>query len=257
MVSTEANKAIIRRVFDEFVNQGDFSILDEIYRDDIIDHQPLPGAPDGLEGVKYTIAGLRGGFPDLKVTIEDMSAHADHVVIHNTWRGTHEGEFLGLAPTGKRIDSKGVVIWRLEEGRIAERWGIGVDSNMLVQLGVGKMGPRPKGRVRAVDVPSVLTCPILPGRTEQWRQVHAELGGERKADYQVSRKAAGISRELLWCAGDLAIYHLEAADPKHSRQVLSTSTTPFDTWLREQLTEIHGRDPWQESPAELGHGWQR
>lgn len=59
----ERNKAIIRRVFDEFVNQGDFSVVDELYGDDMVDHQPLPGAPEGLEGVRYTIAGLREASP--------------------------------------------------------------------------------------------------------------------------------------------------------------------------------------------------
>ncbi|MBF6086961.1 ester cyclase [Nocardia cyriacigeorgica] len=264
MVSAEANKAIIRRVFDEFVNQGDFSVVDEIYREDMIDHQPLPGAPEGLAGVKYTIAGLRGGFPDLQVTIEDMSAHADHVVIHNTWRGTHRGEFLGLAPTGKQISAKGVVVWRLQDGLIAERWGIGVDTSILAQLGVGKMGPRSRARVRAIDVPSVRTLPILPGRLDQWRQVHKELNEQRGEEYRAARQAAEISRELAWCRtgpdGDVAIYHMESPDPARSLRALASSTAAVDTWLRTTLTEVHGRDPWTENPpaaAELAHGWQR
>ncbi|MFE7135950.1 ester cyclase [Streptomyces sp. NPDC057638] len=131
----QRNKRIIRRVFDEFVNGGDFSVVEEIYRTDMVDHQPLPGAPEGLAGVRYTVAGLRAGFPDLHVTIEDMSAHGDHVAIHNTWRGTHLGDFLGLAPTGRAIESRGVVVWRLADGLIAERWGIGVRSGLLARLG--------------------------------------------------------------------------------------------------------------------------
>ncbi|PNE32934.1 hypothetical protein AF335_15610 [Streptomyces eurocidicus] len=144
----ERNKAVIRRVFDEFVNRGDFSVVDEIYRADVVDHQPLPGAPKGIPGVKYTIAGLRAGFPDLHVTIEDMSAHADHVVIHNTWRGTHLGEFLGLPPTGRAIEFTGVVVWRLTGGLIAERWGIGVDSNMLAVLGMKGLAPGARNGTR-------------------------------------------------------------------------------------------------------------
>ncbi|MFE6921016.1 ester cyclase [Nocardia sp. NPDC057663] len=265
-MSSEANKAIIRRVFDEFVNQGDFSILDEIYRPDIVDHQPLPGAPEGLEGVKYTIAGLRGGFPDLKVTIEEMSAHADHVVIHNTWRGTHDGEFLGLAPTGKQISSKGVVVWRLQDGKIAERWGIGVDSNILAQLGVGLGAKVPRrGRVRSIDVPLVHTCPVLPGRVGRWREIHAELDADRKPGYEESRRAAEISRELMWCVstpqGEMAIYHIEAPDPRRAALALAESASPFDVWLREQLVEVHGCDPWKDAAtgqvAELGHGRRR
>ncbi|MBF6329916.1 ester cyclase [Nocardia transvalensis] len=137
----EYNKAVIRRVFDEFVNRGDFSVVDEIYRPDVIDHQPLPGAPEGRDGVRYTIAGLRTGFPDLHVTIEAMSAHREYVVIHNTWRGTHLGEFLGLPPTGEAIEFHGVVIWRLADGLIAERWGIGVESSVLSALGLGWLAP--------------------------------------------------------------------------------------------------------------------
>ncbi|MFF0636217.1 ester cyclase [Nocardia sp. NPDC004151] len=135
--TAEENARIIRRVFDEFVNQGDFSVVDEIYSPDMVDHQPLPGAPDGTAGVKYTIAGLREGFPDLHVTIEALSAHADYVVIHNTWRGTFTGEFLGMDPTGEAIEFKGVVVWRLADGLICERWGIGVESAMLEALGLG------------------------------------------------------------------------------------------------------------------------
>ena len=64
------------------------------------------------------------------MTIEDISAHDDMVVIHNTWRGTHRGELLGMAPTGRSFLSVGIVIWRFdEEGKIAERWEHGVSSN--------------------------------------------------------------------------------------------------------------------------------
>ncbi|MGW4995940.1 ester cyclase, partial [Streptomyces mirabilis] len=146
----ERNKKTIRRVFDAFVNQGDFSVVDEIYSPHMIDHQPLPGAPEGLEGVRYTIAGLREGFPDLHVTIEDMSAHGDHVVIHNTWRGTHLGDFLGAPPTGQAIEFTGVVVWRLlADGLIAERWGIGVESNMLAVLGLRRLAPAARNGARA------------------------------------------------------------------------------------------------------------
>jgi steroid delta-isomerase-like uncharacterized protein len=140
----ERNRATIRRVFDDFINPGNFSVVDEIYRTDVIDHEPIPGAPRGREGVKYTIGKLRSAFPDLRVVIEDMSADGDHVVIHNTWHGTHRGEFLGLAPTGTVIRSKGIVIWRLQDGLIAERWAHAVGSNMLAALGMDL--PRPGRR---------------------------------------------------------------------------------------------------------------
>jgi predicted ester cyclase len=263
-VSTEHNKAIIRRVFDEFVNQGDFSVVDEIYRPDIIDHEGLPGAPEGVEGVKYTIAGLRAAFPDLKVVIEDMSAHGDHVVIHNTWHGTHLGELLGMEPTGRTIESTGIVVWRLEDGLIAERWAIGVASNMFAQLGMRMFAPG-KGRrtVRKTDVPVVRVVPLPAARAEAWHRLNTELAGPRLREYEASRRRLGIGHEVFRVVpgtdGDQVAVYFEARDPARVAGLWEASEDPFDQWLREQVREIHGTDPWlvretaQDTPA--GHSW--
>ncbi|MBT2212407.1 ester cyclase [Actinomadura sp. NEAU-AAG7] len=251
----ERNKATIRRVFDEFVNKGDFSIVDEIYRPDMIDHQPLPGAPASVPGVKHTIAGLRAGFPDLHVTIEDMSAHEDYVVIHNTWRGTHLGDFLGAAPTGRAITSRGVVVWRLADGLIAERWGIGVESNMLAALGMRRLGRRSRAGRPAENAgpsaePAVNVLPLLPGCEGRWRTLRHELASTRLREYEESRRRTGIVRESFWLrrAGetDVVIHYLEARDPRLAGRRLRDSAEPFDTWLRGVATELHGLDPWAE-----------
>ncbi|MGW2522783.1 ester cyclase [Streptomyces sp. NPDC001617] len=264
--AAERNKKIIRRVFDEFVNKGVFSVVDEIYREDMIDHQPLPGAPEGRSGVKYTIAGLRAGFPDLHVTIEDMSAHADYVVIHNTWRGTHLGDFLGMAPTGRPMESRGVVVWRLADGLIAERWGIGVESNMLAQLGMRRLhrGGR-TGRLEAagsVAAPVVNILTIAPGKADRWRELQAELAGPRLAEYEASRRRAGIVRESFWLQHDGAecvVHYLEARNPATAGRRLLGSQTPFDSWLRAAAHEIYGTDPWallaDGGTAAAGHAW--
>jgi predicted ester cyclase len=122
--SVEDNKAVIHRVFDEVVNQGRLEVIDEIYSPEVVDHDPLPGAPPGLEGIRYSIGGLRAAMPDLEVVVEDISAHLDKVVVHNTWRGTQRGRLLGRGGSGRRICSTGIVIWRLREGRIVERWAM-------------------------------------------------------------------------------------------------------------------------------------
>lgn len=267
-VSTEHNKAIIRRVFDEFVNQGDFSVVDEIYRPDIIDHEGLPGAPEGVEGVKYTIAGLRAAFPDLKVVIEDMSAHGDHVVIHNTWHGTHLGELLGMEPTGRTIESTGIVVWRLEDGLIAERWAIGVASNMFAQLGMRMFAPG-KGRrtVRKTDVPVVRVVPLPAVKAGAWHRLNTELAGPRLREYEASRRRLGIGHEVFRVVpgtdGDQVAVYFEAKDPARAAGLWEASEDPFDQWLRERVREIHGTDPWlvretaqdtaQDTPA--GHSW--
>ncbi len=264
--SEAANKATIRRVFDEFVNRGDFSVVDEIYRPDMIDHQPLPGAPEGTDGVRYTIAGLRSGFPDLHVTIEDMSAHGDHVVVHNTWRGTHLGDFLGLAPTGKPVEFTGVVVWRLAGGLIAERWGIGVESTLVADFGMPRMlqSARP-GRYRRADAETVLQAlPLAPERMQDWRMLHGELAAGRRLEYDGSRRRLGIVRESfsLQQAGDdpVVVHLLEARSPRAAARRAATSADGFDSWLRETARALHGFDPWAAIAAgdggEQGADWK-
>ncbi len=262
----ELNKKIIRRVFDEFVNAGDFSVVDEIYRTDMVDHQPLPGAPEGPEGVKYTIAGLRTGFPDVHVTIEDISAHADHVVIHNTWRGTHLGEFLGMEPTGRALEFRGVVVWRLTDGLIAERWGIGVESNMLSELGMRRLAPAARGTKSTANrdggTPVTQILPILPGMTARWRELQDELAGPRLREYEASRRRVGIVQESFtkqeMDGKEVAIHLVEARDPGRAGRRLTDSADTFDAWLRERAVEVHGLDPWArlaDRDGEAGLGW--
>jgi predicted ester cyclase len=248
--SEERNKATIRRVFAEFVNQGDFSLVDELYRPDIVDHAGLPGAPEGAEGVKYTIAGLRAAFPDFQVTIEDLSAHDDMVVIHNTWRGTHRGDLLGTAPTGRTFLSVGIVIWRFDdEGRIAERWEHGVSSNMFAALGMRILAPRKGGRRPVEGTRSVVrTVPLRNGKPSAWRRLTAELRGPRRREYEASRRRLGITHEVFRIDPrpdrDHVIVHFETVDPERTRKRWTESKHPFDQWLREQILDIHGEDPW-------------
>ena len=245
----ERNKATIRRVFDAFVNQGDFSVVDEIYSPDMIDHQPLPGAPEGLEGVSYTIAGLREGFPDLHVTIEDMSAHGDHVVIHNTWRGTHLGELPRHAAHRPAIDFTGIVMWRLTGRRPDRRTlGHGVESNMLAASACAcwrrARAPAPRGGYPFRDPDRA----VRPGKPHAWQQLTAELQGPRRREYEASRRRLGITSEVLRIDprpdGDHVIVHFETADPERTRKRWAESRHPFDSWLREQILDIHGEDPW-------------
>lgn len=260
----ERNKATIRRVFAEFVNRGDFSLVDELYRPDVVDHEGLPGAPQGAEGVKYTIAGLREAFPDFHVTIEDISAHDDLVVIHNTWRGTHLGDLLGVAPTGRAFLSVGVVIWRFdEEGRIAERWSHGVASNLFAALGMRMLAPRKGGRRAVAGARSVVrTVPLLNGKPMAWHRLTQELQGPRRREYEASRRRLGITHEVFRIDPrpdrDHVIVHFETADPERTRKRWAESEDPFDLWLREQILDIHGEDPWAgpaTSYESIGLSW--
>lgn len=262
----ERNSRTIRRVFDEFVNRGDFSVVDEIYSEEMVDHEPLPGAPEGLEGVRYTIAGLREGFPDLKVTIEAMSAHGNHVVIHNTWRGTHLGDFLGMAPTGRALEFQGIVVWRLlDNGLIAERWGVGVESNMLGELGMRRLAPAARGAARtasrrgARSVSSVL--PVRAGRAARFAELRAELAGPRLRGYEASRRRAGVLEEsfdLRVVDGrEVVVHRIEARDALAAARKLVSSSEPFDVWLRESAAEVFELDPAEAlvGAAQVSDGW--
>jgi predicted ester cyclase len=144
-VKNEANEAVVRRVFDELVNRAVYDEVATIYAADYIDHAPLPGGPAGIDGVEYSIGGLQTAMPDLQVTIEDISSSGDKVAAHNTWRGTHLGEILGIQPTGRRLSFGGVVIFRLVDFAIVERWAVGMELDLLKELGLDLKWGRSRG----------------------------------------------------------------------------------------------------------------
>ena len=108
-MSTEQNKALVRRMVEEIFNRGNIGRVDEFLAPDFVDREELPpGVTRDREGVKRLTAMLRSAFPDFKATIEDMVAEGDKVVIRMTWKGTQKGEFMGVPPTGKSV-SFGVI----------------------------------------------------------------------------------------------------------------------------------------------------
>ena len=134
-MSTEENKALVRRLIEEAWNEGNLATIDEILSPDYVLHIDAPGPP-GREGYKQDVTMHRTAFPDLRFTIEDMVAEGDKVVLRATLRGTHKGEYIGIAPTGKQITLTAISIRRIEGGQIAEEW---VELDMLglmQQLGV-------------------------------------------------------------------------------------------------------------------------
>ena len=134
---SEENKAIIRRFFEEFANKGDESVVDKLIGEDIVDHNPQdPNIPPGAEGVKQLFAGRRMAFPDMRVTVEDLVAEGDKVVLRSTVTGTHKGEFMGIPPTGNSFSFGNIAIFRIEDGKIVERWGEADVMGMMQQLGV-------------------------------------------------------------------------------------------------------------------------
>ena len=136
-MSTEGNKAILRRGYEEIHNKGNLAAIDELVASDYVEHSPgAPGLPPGLEGVKQTFTMFRTAFPDFHVTVEDMVAEGDKVVARLTMSGTHKGEFAGIGPTGKQITVAVIDIMRFVGGKAVEHWNIVDNLEIMQQLGV-------------------------------------------------------------------------------------------------------------------------
>ncbi len=123
-MSAEANKAIIRQLIEEVINQGNLALIDVMFDAAFVDRS-APDQPPGPAGVRDYIAGVRAGFPDLRVSIEDLIAEGDKVVVRTIWRGTHQGTYEGIAPTGKQVARTMIQIFRVAHGKLAEEWNEG------------------------------------------------------------------------------------------------------------------------------------
>ncbi len=134
-MSSETNKAIIRRYVEEVQSRGNLALLDEIAAPTFVNHSSPPGVPPTLDGVKQLAQQVLAAFPDGTMTIEDMVAEGDKVVTRKTFRGTHQGTYLGLPPTGRRVEVALIDVVRFEEGKAAEHWLEWDTFGMLQQLG--------------------------------------------------------------------------------------------------------------------------
>ena len=135
-MSTEDNKALAVRIPLEAFNQGNAAVFDEVVAADLNDHLPPPGLPPGREGYKQFVTLLRAAFPDIHYTVNEEVAEGDEVMQHTTARGTHKGEFLGIAPTGKQVAWDEMHILRFANGKAVEHWGNIDQLSLLQQLGV-------------------------------------------------------------------------------------------------------------------------
>jgi predicted ester cyclase len=117
---SEENKAVALRYLEEAINQRNLDMLDDIFSPKTVDHTAVPGQAPGIEGLRQFFAMMRAGFPDFSASVKDLFAEGDRVAIRFTFRGTHQGEFMGISPTGKQVTMPGIDILRIEEGTILE-----------------------------------------------------------------------------------------------------------------------------------------
>ena len=132
----EENKATSRRFYEELFNQGDLDAAEEIVTPDFVIHDPnIPEEPRGPEGLKQFVSMYRNAFPDLNFTIEEQIAEGEKVATRWVAYGTHQGELMGLAPTGKRVTVRAFTLQRFSGGKIAEDWAHYDALGMMRQIG--------------------------------------------------------------------------------------------------------------------------
>jgi steroid delta-isomerase-like uncharacterized protein len=131
---SEQNKTLARRWFEDLFSRGDVDTANEILSEEFVDHLPRE-EERGIEELKHYVSIYRNAFPDIEDTVEDILAEGDKVVVRWRSRGTHQGQFMGVAPTGRHVAFTGMRPFRIAGGVIAESW-VNIDERGLQeQLG--------------------------------------------------------------------------------------------------------------------------
>jgi len=133
-------KAVVRLNTEKVQGEGDFALFEELFADDFVDHTPQPGTTADKDGVRVLYHRLRDAFPDFRPEIHWQSVDGDLVTTYKTYHGTHHGDFLGIAPTGRTVQFDTVDAMRVRDGRIVEHWGVANLYSVLGQLGVDVTG---------------------------------------------------------------------------------------------------------------------
>ena len=130
------NKTVFRRTYEEFFNQRNDSIADELVAPDFINHDAPPGRNRGPESMRGLANWLRSAFPDLQFTVEELVADGDTVVGRVTMSGTHQGPFQGVPATGRTIRQAQAHFVRFRDGKGIEHRAVRDDLGLMQQLGV-------------------------------------------------------------------------------------------------------------------------
>jgi steroid delta-isomerase-like uncharacterized protein len=136
-MSAETNKAKVLKLYRDLFRDWDMSLIDELFSPSFVDHVLNRRVGDdydvtGPKTVHELYGLLHSAFPDLVFQVHDVIAEGDKVVVRWSWTCTHLGEFLGIPPTGKKADVSGMAIYRLKDGKIAERW-VSTNLDGLIQ----------------------------------------------------------------------------------------------------------------------------
>jgi len=138
-MTIESNKLLMKR-FTDFINTASADLGKELISPNAVFH--VPGRPEPLQGPAgyLTIIGMmRGGFPDIQWTLEELIAEGDRVAARFTMRGTHQGTFFGVTPSGRKIEVKAMNFYRMADGQIVEEHGQPDLLGLLQQIGAAPM----------------------------------------------------------------------------------------------------------------------
>ena len=136
-MSSEQNKAIVRRLFEE-PWKGNLKVVDELIDRKYVGYDPSNPEPlRGPDGFKEFVSTYRAAYPDVRITVNDQIAEGDKVATRWTGRGKHDGDLMGVAPTGKSFKANGTDIFRFnDDGKVVTHWGVFDTVGMMRQLGI-------------------------------------------------------------------------------------------------------------------------
>lgn len=138
-----STSVIARRFFDEIFSEGKLNLVDELFAAEYVGHpSEHEETTRGPQGVREYVGALRGGVSDLTVAVDDQVVEGDKVVTRWTARGTHDGELMGIAPTGRTAAVTGITIQRILDGKVVEGWTNWDLMGLLQQLGVAPAPPQ-------------------------------------------------------------------------------------------------------------------
>lgn len=132
----QTNSTVVRDFIDEVLNQGKLDQSGNYFWDDMVEQVPLPGQGPGLAGLKDVLHGFRAAFPDMHWSVEEQIEQGDKVLTRFEWTGTHRGTFLGVPATNRSVKVWGMVLDRLQNGKIKNTRIIMDTLGLMIQLGV-------------------------------------------------------------------------------------------------------------------------
>jgi steroid delta-isomerase-like uncharacterized protein len=128
-------KAMAQRWFGEVLSEGKLEVVDELCSAEYVEHDPFPGTSADLDGLKESVTTIRSAFPDIQATPDDIVVEGDMLAVRSTMRATHEGDFMGVPASGKKIEVANYDFVRFEGDKAVEHWGVIDSAALMEQIG--------------------------------------------------------------------------------------------------------------------------